>query len=97
VRATKSGSVVAASEIPGEVGKVLAAMGCIFAGCRISLEFPGQGGAEAIDKALYNSGHMNYLAGRTVFGLLPEPESSPGPFITSICINGAILAMLLYI
>ncbi len=39
----------------------------------------------------------NYTPGRTNFGLLPEPERSPGSFITSIVINGAILALLLFI
>jgi len=34
--------------------------------------------------------------GRT-FGLLPEPERSAGSFITSIVINGVILAIMLYI
>jgi TonB family protein len=30
------------------------------------------------------------------FGLLPEPERSPGSFITSIVVNGIILALLLF-
>jgi TonB family protein len=30
------------------------------------------------------------------FGLLPEPERSPGSFITSIVVNGAILALLFF-
>lgn len=34
-------------------------------------------------------------AGRTRFGLLPEPESNPGSFITSCIVNGVILALLL--
>jgi TonB family protein len=34
---------------------------------------------------------------RATFGLLPEPERSPGSFITSIVINGTILAIMLYI
>jgi len=34
-------------------------------------------------------------AGRTRFGLLPEPESNPGSFLTSCIINGAILALLI--
>ena len=38
-----------------------------------------------------------YTPGRTNFGLLPEPERSPGSFITSSIINGLILAMLLYV
>ncbi len=38
-----------------------------------------------------------YTAGRTNFGLLPEPEKSPGSFITSSVINGLMLAMLLYV
>ena len=37
-----------------------------------------------------------YTAGRTNFGLLPEPERSPGLFITSSVINGLILLLLLY-
>jgi TonB family protein len=35
--------------------------------------------------------------GRATFGLLPEPERSPGSFITSAVINGLILALMLYI
>jgi TonB family protein len=35
--------------------------------------------------------------GRSTFGLLPEPERSPGSFITSIVVNGLILAVMLYI
>ena len=38
-----------------------------------------------------------YTPGRTNFGLLPEPERSPGSFITSSIINGLILATLLYV
>jgi len=34
-------------------------------------------------------------AGRTRFGLLPEPESNPGSFVTSCIINGAILALFI--
>jgi TonB family protein len=36
----------------------------------------------------------NY-AGRTRFGLLPEPESNPGSVITSFLINGAIVVLAL--
>jgi len=35
--------------------------------------------------------------GRATFGLLPEPERSPGSFITSMVINGLLLAFLFYI
>jgi TonB family protein len=38
-----------------------------------------------------------YTAGRTNFGLLPEPERSPGSFITSSVINGLMLALLIYV
>lgn len=34
---------------------------------------------------------------RATFGLLPEPERSPGSFITSMVINGLMLALVLYI
>ena len=34
-------------------------------------------------------------AGRTRFGLLPEPESNPASFLTSCIINGAVLALLI--
>jgi TonB family protein len=34
-------------------------------------------------------------AGRTRFGLLPEPESNPASFITSCIINGVFLALLI--
>ena len=35
--------------------------------------------------------------GRATFGLLPEPERSPGSFIVSFAINGLMLALMLYI
>ena len=35
-------------------------------------------------------------SGRATFGLLPEPESRPGSFITSVVINGLILVLALY-
>jgi TonB family protein len=38
---------------------------------------------------------MTYSAGRTPFGLLPEPEGRAASFITSTCINGTILAIIL--
>jgi TonB family protein len=34
-------------------------------------------------------------AGRTRFGLLPEPESNPASFLTSLVINGVILTLLI--
>ena len=34
-------------------------------------------------------------AGRTRFGLLPEPESNPASFVTSLVINGVILTLLI--
>jgi TonB family protein len=40
---------------------------------------------------------LNYSPGRTNFGLLPEPETSPASFISSMVINGMILLLLLYI
>ena len=40
---------------------------------------------------------MKYSTGRYEFGLLPEPERSPGSFITSTVINGLMLAAVLYI
>ncbi len=40
---------------------------------------------------------VNRYAVPTTFGLLPEPESRPGSFITSFVINGMILALVLYI
>ncbi len=38
---------------------------------------------------------MTYSPGRTNFGLLPEPEGRAASFITSTCINGTILAIIL--
>jgi len=35
--------------------------------------------------------------GRATFGLLPEPERNTGSFVTSIIVNGLILALVLYI
>jgi TonB family protein len=40
---------------------------------------------------------VNYYPVRSSFGLLPEPEGRSGSFITSMVINGLILAVLLYI
>jgi TonB family protein len=40
---------------------------------------------------------LNYTNGQTTFGLLPEPERSPGSFITSATINGMILGLILYV
>jgi TonB family protein len=40
---------------------------------------------------------VNYTPGRTNFGPLPEPERSTASFIGSAVINGAILALVLYI
>ena len=40
---------------------------------------------------------LNYSPGRTSFGLLPEPERSPGSFIASTVINGLILAAFLMV
>jgi TonB family protein len=35
--------------------------------------------------------------GRATFGLLPEPERSPASFVTSMVINGLMLALFLYV
>ncbi len=40
---------------------------------------------------------LNYSPGRTNFGLLPEPETSPASFISSMLINGLILVVMIYI
>jgi TonB family protein len=40
---------------------------------------------------------VNDPRGKTVLGLLPEPERSPGSFIASTVINGLMLALMLYI
>jgi TonB family protein len=40
---------------------------------------------------------VNYTPGRSNFGMLPEPERSTASFVTSIVINGLILALILYI
>jgi TonB family protein len=40
---------------------------------------------------------VNPYPGRATFGLLPEPERTPGSFVASAAINGLILALLLYI
>ena len=38
-----------------------------------------------------------YTPGRTNFGLLPEPEGRLGSFMTSVVVNGVILALVLAI
>jgi TonB family protein len=40
---------------------------------------------------------MTYSPGRMNFGLLPEPEGRTASFVTSACINGTILAIILII
>jgi TonB family protein len=40
---------------------------------------------------------VNYTPGRTNFGLLPEPEGRAASFVTSIVINGIVLALVLII
>jgi TonB family protein len=40
---------------------------------------------------------LNYTPVPATFGLLPEPERNPVSFITSLVINGSILALILYI
>jgi TonB family protein len=40
---------------------------------------------------------VNPYPGRAAFGLLPEPERSPGSWITSMVVNGFILAFLFYV
>ena len=40
---------------------------------------------------------MNYTPGRTNFGPLPEPEGRFGSFVTSVVVNGTILALVLVI
>jgi TonB family protein len=40
---------------------------------------------------------LNYSPGRTNFGLLPEHETSPASFISSMLINGLILVVMIYI
>jgi TonB family protein len=39
---------------------------------------------------------VKYSPGRTTFGLLPEPERSPGSFITSTVINGLMLSLMVF-
>ncbi len=40
---------------------------------------------------------MTYSPGRMNFGLLPEPEGRTASFVTSACINGTILAIILIV
>jgi len=40
---------------------------------------------------------MTYSPGRMNFGLLPEPEGRTASFVTSACVNGTILAIILII
>jgi TonB family protein len=40
---------------------------------------------------------MNYTPGRTNFGMLPEPEGRLRSYITSMAINGMILATIFYV
>jgi TonB family protein len=40
---------------------------------------------------------LNETAGRTSFGLLPEPEGRSASFVTSMVVNGLLLLLILYV
>jgi TonB family protein len=42
-------------------------------------------------------GSLHRFPGRASFGLLPEPERSPGSFVTSALVNLTILALVIYV
>lgn len=72
-------------EIPGEIGKVLAAMGCVFASFRISLEFPRQ------DRLVVSEKVQNAPEGLR-FGLVPESETMGISIIVATISVGAAVA-----
>jgi hypothetical protein len=76
-------------EVPGRIGKIVAAAGLVLASLRINLQLSGQEGIEAGD-------HEPYEPGRSNFGPLPEPARSPGAFITSLLFNVTILVIILF-
>jgi hypothetical protein len=74
------------SEIPGDIGKALAASGFVFAGIGIRIEQHGLRGAATIE-ALPVSEEVSQNQNRLTLGLLPEPEGGTASFIVSIILN----------
>lgn len=72
-------------EIPGEIGKVLAAMGCVFASFRVSLQFPRQGRIVVSEKAPCTPEGLR-------FGSVPESETIGISFIAATILVVAAFA-----
>jgi hypothetical protein len=81
------------TEVPGDVGKILAAAGFLVAGVRIDLAWSR---SEETQDTQANA-QETYVRGRLNFGPLPEPERSPASFISSAILNGAILLFAILI
>jgi hypothetical protein len=84
-------------EMPGQIGKAIVSVGLIFGSLGISLGFPRQKNLTASNSAPLAPEQVSNTTRRLSMGLLPEPKSSPASFISSVLINGAILALMLYI
>jgi hypothetical protein len=82
-------------EIPGDIGRVLVAIGFVFAGLAISPDSSEQDRADASVERPVRARGMKYIPGRSNFGLLPEPEGRSLAFVISSSVNTAILATLL--
>jgi hypothetical protein len=76
------------SEIPGDVGKFVVALGFIHAGLGIRLEHCEQ------DEVVLSE-YSPWVHGLETMGLLPEPEGRSGAFITSVVVNCLAIVLVL--
>jgi hypothetical protein len=77
------------SEIPGDVGKLVVALGFVHAGFGIRLEH-----CEQEEVAL--SEYSPWVPEReAMMGLLPEPEGRSRAFITSVIVNFLVIVLVL--
>jgi hypothetical protein len=84
-------------EIPGDIGRVIVAIGFLFAGFVISLGSRKQTEVEACVGPPARAGRSAYSPGRSTLGLLPEPESRSLSFLISSSILTFILLLILCI
>jgi hypothetical protein len=87
------------NEVPGEIGKVISAIGFVSASLAISHELDeAKEIANIYEPVKYSAGRaMQYTPGRLNFGLLPEPEDRSTPFIISSAVNGMSLLLAIII
>ncbi len=82
-------------EIPGDIGRVVVAIGFVFAGLVIGIDRREQTQVGASAGPSDRVGRSTYSPGRLNFGLLPEPEYRSVGFVISAL--SAILVLILYI